>query len=86
MNCETFGIDAGGTSQQRRDMLIEVDFKWLMAGIGCWVDPERLHTDAAYASDSVQCALNSGCEPLRRCAIGLQAELSGNDPNLPYCV
>ena len=85
MNCETFGIDTDCGNQQRRDMLIEVDFKWLMAGLGRWVDPDRLHTDAAYASDSVQCALNSGCEPLRRCAIGLMAELSGNDPDLHYC-
>ena len=30
------------TSTPEADLLLEVDFKWLMAGQGCWVDPQRL--------------------------------------------
>jgi hypothetical protein len=56
-------------------MLTEVDFKWLMAGIGIWVNPAQLHLDPGYAQASLQNALSSHCEPLRRCAVALKAEL-----------
>ncbi len=63
------------SSHQRSDMLTEVDFKWLMAGIGIWVNPAQLRLDPGYAQASLQNALNSHCEPLRRCAMALKAEL-----------
>jgi hypothetical protein len=63
------------SNHQRSDMLTEVDFKWLMAGIGIWVDPTQLHHDPDYAKASLQNALHSHCEPLRRCAVALQTEL-----------
>jgi hypothetical protein len=50
-------------------------FKWLMAGIGIWVDPTQLHLDPDYAQASLQNALRSHCEPLRRCALALKTEL-----------
>ena len=77
MNAQTLDALADPSNHQRHDLLVEVDFKWLMAGMGRWIDPVRLHTDPAYANDSVQCALQSGCEPLRRCALDLRAELTG---------
>ena len=50
------------------DMLIEVDFKWLMAGQGYWVDTTRLRTDSAYAHVCVEQALHSQCSELQRFA------------------
>lgn len=66
------------SSQQRSDMLLEVDFKWLMAGQGCNVDPIRLKNDAAYAKACLRFALFSDCDPLRNCAACLQAEMDGD--------
>jgi hypothetical protein len=50
------------------DMLIEVDFKWLMAGQGYWVDTTRLRTDSDYAHTCVEQALHSHCSELQRFA------------------
>lgn len=68
---------SGETLAQRNDcaasaLLMEVDFKWLMAGQGCWIDPDRLHADPLYASGCLQAAINSRCDALRRCARFLQ--------------
>lgn len=60
-------------------MLTEVDFKWLMAGMGIWVDSAQLHMDPGYARANLQNALNSHCEPLRRCAVALKAELENEN-------
>lgn len=43
-----------------------VDFKWLMAGVGCRVDLTRLQRDAAYAQACLQRGLTSSSELLRR--------------------
>ena len=48
-----------------------VDFKWLMAGLGWWVDLSRLQRDTTYAGECVQHALNSGSELLRRRSVAL---------------
>lgn len=50
-----------------------VDFKWMMAGQGWWVDLTRLQRDRGYAVDLIRSALSSDCHPLRRCATDLQA-------------
>ena len=75
MNMQTLDTPGDLSSHQRSDMLTEVDFKWLMAGIGIWVNPVQLHLDPGYAQASLQNALSSHCEPLRRCAVALKAEL-----------
>ena len=49
-------------------MLVEVDFKWLMAGQGYWVDTTRLRCDAAYAHQCVEQALHCHCAELQRFA------------------
>jgi hypothetical protein len=79
MNTQTFETPGDPSSHQRADMLTEVDFKWLMAGIGLWVDPTQLHIDPDYAKASLQNALNSRCEPLHRCALALKAELENEN-------
>jgi hypothetical protein len=68
------------SNHQRSDLLTEVDFKWLMAGIGIWIDPTQLHLDPVYAQANLQNALRSHCEPLRRCAVALRTELEQESP------
>ncbi|NDZ17738.1 hypothetical protein C7T35_32000 [Variovorax sp. WS11] len=46
-----------------------VDFKWLMAGMGWWVDLSRLQRDTIYADECLQCALMSDSELLRKRSI-----------------
>ena len=78
MNTQALHAPGDRSNHQRSDMLIEVDFKWLMAGIGYWIDVDRLRVDPIYASASLQHALKSGCEPLRLCAADLKNELQSN--------
>ena len=58
---------------ERAALLAEVDFKWLMAGQGWWVDTARFHRDPAYATQFLLSALASPCTALRDCARCLQA-------------
>ena len=58
---------------ERAALLAEVDFKWLMAGQGWWVDTARFHRDPAYAAQFLLSALVSPCTALRDCARCLQA-------------
>ncbi len=59
-------------------LLAEVDFKWLMAGQGCWIDTERLRTDPAYCATLLGQALASPCAALRECAARLQTLATGS--------
>ncbi|MDO8458588.1 MAG: hypothetical protein Q7T07_16915 [Burkholderiaceae bacterium] len=66
---------ADGVGLPAVDLLLEVDFKWLMAGQGCWVDPTRLRADPLYAASCLRTALRSPCEALQGCARFLQTAL-----------
>jgi len=66
---------ADGVGMPAVDLLLEVDFKWLMAGQGCWVDPTRLRADPLYAASCLRTALRSPCEALQGCARFLQTAL-----------
>lgn len=68
-------MPADGAGLLCPSLLLEVDFKWLMAGQGCWVDPERLRTDPLYAGRCLRAASHSPCAALRACADVLQAAL-----------
>ena len=57
-------------------LLLEVDFKWLMAGQGYTVDPDRLLRDPAYADTCLQCAQRSTCTALQTCALNLRQVLA----------
>nr|WP_315190745.1 hypothetical protein [uncultured Albidiferax sp.] len=61
---------------QGSDLLLEVDFKWLMAGQGYAVDPDRLLHDPAYADTCLQCAQRSNCIALQACALNLREVLA----------
>lgn len=56
--------------------LAEVDFKWLMAGQGCWIDTARLRIDRAYAQACFAQARGLHCDPLSACASQLSALLA----------
>ncbi len=58
-------------SQDDETFLKLVDFKWLMAGLGWWVDLSRLQRDTAYAGECVQNALATGSELLRQRSMAL---------------
>jgi hypothetical protein len=65
--------DAG--TDERLVLLEEVDFKWLMAGQGWWIDTWRLHTDPGYASHLLQLVEQTPSAALRTCAAHLQTRL-----------
>ncbi|MDB5930506.1 MAG: hypothetical protein JWR60_2213 [Polaromonas sp.] len=52
-------------------LLAEVDFKWLMAGQGWWIDPARFHQDPSYAGHFLELAMASPSRALRDCAASL---------------
>jgi hypothetical protein len=54
-------------------LLEEVDFKWLMAGQGWWIDTTRLHTDASYARQLFDLVESAPSAALKDCAALLQA-------------
>ncbi|HEY8906590.1 MAG TPA: hypothetical protein VIM63_11190 [Rhodoferax sp.] len=57
-----------------RELLIEdVNFKWLMAGLGCWVDMSQFHGDSSYAAHYLKLAEESEFIELRKCAATLKA-------------
>ena len=68
-------IPADGCGLLCPNLLLEVDFKWLMAGQGCWIDPERLRADPLYARNCLRTASHSPCAALRACARFLQETL-----------
>lgn len=56
-------------------LLTRVDFKWLMAGQGWWIDPYRFEHDRLYAAEMLGFALASPSMVLRACAVTLQVQL-----------
>jgi hypothetical protein len=69
--------DAGNDA--RSALLAEVDFKWLMAGEGLWVDMTRFQQDCSYATRFLRRAQASPCAALRDCARRLQARFESTD-------
>lgn len=60
-------------ADERAVLLEEVDFKWLMAGQGWWIDTTRLHTDPSYARQLFDLVDDTPSSALRDCAALLQA-------------
>jgi hypothetical protein len=56
-----------------------VDFKWLMAGVGWWVNLSRLQRDRNYIDECLQHALRSDSELLRRRSLRLLGLHLGSD-------
>lgn len=66
-------VDSGGA------MLVEVTFKWLMAGQGWWIDTARFHSEPSYAADFIRLAKASTSADLRECAAQVEAEILARD-------
>lgn len=71
------GQGAANSGDERDSLLTEIDFKWLMAGQGWWIDTTRFHCDPAYAARFLRLALESQSVALRECAALLQSQLGG---------
>ena len=56
-----------------------VDFKWLMAGVGWWVNLSRLQSDKDYIDACLQRALRSDSELLRKRSVELLGLQLGSD-------
>ncbi|MBT2304682.1 hypothetical protein J7E70_30130 [Variovorax paradoxus] len=62
-----------------------VDFKWLMAGVGWWVDLSRLRSDRAYVNECLQRALRSDSELLRKRSVELLGLRRNSDAYRSNC-
>jgi hypothetical protein len=56
-------------------LLEEVDFKWLMAGQGWWIDTDRLHNDRSYATHLLDLVEITTSDALKNCAALLRAQV-----------
>ncbi len=61
-------------ADERILLLEEVNFKWLLAGMGLWIDMVRFHSDPAYAAHFLAVAEASASLALRSCAASLQGK------------
>jgi hypothetical protein len=72
--------EAAGSGDERVSLLTEIEFKWLMAGQGWWIDTTRFHSDPSYAACFLGLALASQSVALRESATLLQAQLDALAP------
>lgn len=61
-------------ADERVLLLEEVNFKWLLAGMGLWIDMVRFHNDPVYAARFLALAEASDSPALRQCAASLQSK------------
>lgn len=61
-------------ADERVLLLEEVNFKWLLAGMGLWIDMVRFHNDPVYAARFLALAEASDSPALRQCAAALQGK------------
>lgn len=59
---------------ERGLLLEEVNFKWLMAGMQCWIDMSRFRSDPSYAARYLKLAEESDSLELKKCAAALEAQ------------
>jgi hypothetical protein len=74
-------VGLSGFEADERDLLLEeVNFKWLLAGLGWWIDMARFRSEASYATRFLDLANTSDCIALRASAAALQRQndLSGH--------
>jgi hypothetical protein len=71
-------IHSDPLADERRLLLDEVQFKWLLAGMGYWIDMSRFHSDLSYASRFMELATASDSSALRDCAASLQTQIGGH--------
>jgi hypothetical protein len=65
---------------ERQRLLKEVDFKWLMAGQGWWIDTDRLHNDPSYAAHLLDLVEVTKSAALKDCAALLRTQVGTQQP------
>ena len=66
-------VDMSGPEADQRGLLLEeVNFKWLLAGLGWWIDMSRFRSEAPYATRFLELARASDSIALRASAASLQ--------------
>jgi hypothetical protein len=66
-------VNISATQLDERGLLLEeVNFKWLLAGLGWWIDMSRFQCDPSYATRFLELAEASDSPELRDCAVSLQ--------------
>lgn len=63
-----------GVVDERCLLLEEVNFKWLMVGVNCWIDMSLFRSDPTYAARYLKLAEESDSIALRKCATELKAQ------------
>ena len=70
--------------RRQHDTFVDlVDFKWLMAGVGWWVNLSRLQCDQSYADECPRRAQSSGSQLLRErasCLLGTGTHDDDREP------
>ncbi|MDD2845396.1 MAG: hypothetical protein PHT57_10615 [Rhodoferax sp.] len=61
-------------ADERVLLLEEINFKWLLAGMGLWIDMARFRTDPSYAARFLALAEASNSPALQQCAASLQGK------------
>ncbi|MBB1073316.1 hypothetical protein HUU62_02665 [Rhodoferax sp. 4810] len=59
---------------ERVALLDEVEFKWLLTGLGLWIDMSRFHLDPSYATHFLKLAEASDSCALHDCAAVLRSQ------------
>jgi len=65
---------SGANANRRGLILEEVKFKWLLAGLGWWIDMSRFHSEASYATHFLELAEASDSIALQESAASLQKQ------------
>jgi hypothetical protein len=73
------------SSMAHVSLLAQVDFKWLMAGQGWWINPTRFRSDPSYAIGFLRLAMASQSGTLRECAASLQAQIGRETACVSAC-
>jgi len=58
-------------------LLLQVNFKWLMSGLGWWVDMSRFRTDTSYADHLLMLGSSAESAVLRKCTALLRSQREG---------
>jgi len=66
------GVDS--RNDDRHVLLDEVNFKWLLAGLGLWIDMVRFHTETNYTNHFLRLAEVSDSPALRDSAAALRSQ------------
>lgn len=77
MHCQaepaTLANEATSISDDRHVLLDEVNFKWLLAGLGLWIDMVRFRSEKSYANHFLTMAEVSDSPALRQSAAALRS-------------